>query len=124
MQTTTYQSILDSAFTKGEYMWWSFNVEQDMRNHPMFAREGHRWKLVSKIAVPTFEKAIGFFKVSFDTHWYTTLIEDYDLILHLHGFLVQLTELTIKRSPLQSCFISVDRQQFVDLGSAKSARNL
>ncbi|QQR53772.1 outer membrane protein assembly factor BamA [bacterium] len=104
MQTTTYQSILDSAFTKGEYMWWSFNVEQDMRNHPMFAREGHRWKLVSKIAVPTFEKAIGFFKVSFDTHWYTTLIEDYDLILHLHGFFGAVNRIDNKAIPFAELF--------------------
>jgi outer membrane protein insertion porin family len=86
LETTQYQSILNQSFTPGDYAWISCNMEQDMRSHPFFPKEGHRWKLSAKVAAPTFNRAIGFYKFSFDTHWYTTLIDQYDLVLHAHAF--------------------------------------
>ncbi|HTM05893.1 MAG TPA: outer membrane protein assembly factor BamA [Patescibacteria group bacterium] len=86
LQTAQFQSLLDKSFTPGDYVWLSYNMEQDMRNHPMFPKEGHRWRFTAKAGIPTFNNAIGFYKVTFDTHWYTTLIQEYDLVLHTHAF--------------------------------------
>ena len=69
-----------------------------MRNHPMFPKEGHRWRLTAKAGIPTFNNAIGFYKVTFDTHWYTTLIQEYDVVLHTHAFFGLATPVNTQRA--------------------------
>ena len=81
-----FNTILRQAFTPGDFLWLSNGIEQDVRNHPLHPSRGHRWKLASRIAIPSFDKKIGFYKVSLDAHWFTSLIEEYGLVLHLHGF--------------------------------------
>lgn len=80
-----FQSILDQAFHPGEFLWFSHNLEQDQRNHPMHPSQGHRWKFTTKVALPVLGSDIGFFKFSLDTHWYTTLIDELGLVFHVHA---------------------------------------
>lgn len=98
LQTTQFQSLLDKSFTPGDFVWLSCNMEQDMRNHPMFPKEGHRWRLSAKAGVPTFSNTIGFYKITFDAHWYTTLIQEYDVVLHTHAFFGLATPVNAKRT--------------------------
>lgn len=98
LQTTQFQALLDKSFTPGDFVWLSCNMEQDMRNHPMFPKEGHRWRLSAKAGVPTFANTIGFYKITFDTHWYTTLIQEYDLVLHTHAFFGLATPVNAQRT--------------------------
>jgi outer membrane protein insertion porin family len=93
-----YRQILAKEFTPGEYVWLANNIEQDKRNHPMFPSRGHKWKLSSKLAIPSFGfnnssvvgvnecSKIGFGKLYFDYIWYNPLIGEYDLIFKLHLF--------------------------------------
>ncbi|RTL07225.1 outer membrane protein assembly factor BamA [Candidatus Dependentiae bacterium] len=98
LQTTQFQSLLDKSFTSGDFVWLSCNVEQDMRNHPMFPKEGHRWRLSTKAGIPTFSNTIGFYKITFDTHWYTTLIQEYDVVFHTHAFFGLATPINAKKT--------------------------
>lgn len=81
-----FQCILDKEFNPGTFSWIANNIEQDHRNHPMHTTRGHKWLLQTKIAFPTFENNISFFKMTFDSHWFTPLINEYDLVFHLHAF--------------------------------------
>jgi outer membrane protein insertion porin family len=81
-----YQAILDKEFTPGSFAFVANNIEQDFRSHPMHPSRGHFWRLTSKAAIPTFGDNIGFFKMTFDSHWFTPLINEYDLVFHIHAF--------------------------------------
>ncbi len=81
-----YQGILDKEFEPGKFVWLSTKLEQDTRNHPIHTSRGHKWKLSSKFAIPTFGNNIGYYKLGLDANWYTPLIGEYDLVLHLHSY--------------------------------------
>ncbi len=83
---TEYQAILDKEFTPGTFAFVANNIEQDFRSHPMHPSRGHFWRLTSKAAIPTFGDDIGFFKMTYDAHWFTPLINEYDLVFHIHAF--------------------------------------
>lgn len=81
-----YQAMLDKLFTAGEFAWLTVGMEQDTRNHPIHTSRGHRWRFNARLAVPSFCKNISFYKVSLDAGWFTPLINEYDLVLKLHGY--------------------------------------
>lgn len=81
-----YQKILDKSFTPGEFVWLTAGFEQDTRNHPIHTSHGHRWRLNARAAVPSFLNNIAYYKVSLDAGWFTPLINEYDLVLKLHGY--------------------------------------
>ncbi len=105
-----FTEILSREFTPGEYVWLSNHLEQDKRNHPIHTSRGHKWKLTSKLALPSFDRhssgmcddnkcrKIGFGKIFFDYTWFTPLINEYDLVFKLHlffGFAAPLTNRSI-----------------------------
>lgn len=81
-----FQPILNRAFEPGNFVWISNIIDQDTRNHPMHPSSGHRWKAASKVAIPSFGDNIGYYKFTLDTNWYTSLIEEYNLVLRVHAF--------------------------------------
>jgi outer membrane protein insertion porin family len=81
-----FQCILNKEFTSGSFGWVANNIEQDHRNHPMHTSRGHKWLWQTKVAFPAFGNNIGFFKSTFDSHWFTPVINEYDLVFHLHAF--------------------------------------
>ncbi|HXW86582.1 MAG TPA: BamA/TamA family outer membrane protein, partial [Candidatus Bathyarchaeia archaeon] len=81
-----YQQILNKSFDPGDFLWLGGAFEQDTRNHPVHTSHGHKWKIYARFAMPTFEKDIGFYKLSLDAQWFTPLIGEYDLVLKLHGY--------------------------------------
>lgn len=99
-----YQHVLDNEFKPGEYIWVGLNFEQDMRNHPVHTSQGHWWHLQSRVAIPTFNNCIGFYKVSFDGHWFTPLIGQNDLVFHLHGYAGIAAPLNDKAIPFGELF--------------------
>ena len=93
-----YSEILIKEFTPGEFVWLAGSLKQDKRNHPVHTSHGHKWELISKIAIPSFDREnsgiigdincrnIGFGKLYFDYTWFTSLIGEYDLVFKLHLF--------------------------------------
>lgn len=86
LERLQYQEILSKEFTPGTYAFISNKLEQDTRNHPIHTMWGHKWRLSTKFAFPTFGNNIGFYKVEMDASWFTPLIAEYDLVLKLHGY--------------------------------------
>jgi outer membrane protein insertion porin family len=75
-------------FQSGRTTWFASSVIHDRRNHPQFPTQGHFVRFDTRLAVPN--ELLGnfaFFKTFIDAHWYTALIEQYELVFHLHGFL-------------------------------------
>jgi len=93
-----YATILNKEFTPGEYITLSGILEQDHRNHPVHTSRGQKWRIASKIAIPSFDRQnsgmttdtgcrkIGFAKLFLDYFWYTPLIGEQDLVFKLHLF--------------------------------------
>lgn len=81
-----YQSIITNEFKTGTFAWLLAALEQDIRNHPVHPSRGHRIRFASRIAVPSFGSTISFFTTELEAHWFTPLIGERDLVLHLHGF--------------------------------------
>jgi len=80
------QCILNKEFDPGTFAWIANYIEQNTLNHPIHTSRGHLWKIANKVAFPTFNDTIGFFKGTIEVHWFTPLIDEYDLIFHLHAF--------------------------------------
>ncbi|KIX85183.1 hypothetical protein J120_02475 [candidate division TM6 bacterium JCVI TM6SC1] len=98
-----YNQILDEVFDQGVYGWVDFSVGQEKRNHPMHPSNGHAWFFRTHNAYPI-HSCIGFSKFDFDAHWFTSLINDYDLVFHLHGYLGLVTGIGNKRIPYRELF--------------------
>ena len=81
-----YQQILDQLFCPGEFLWLTMNLGQDTKNHPMHPSRGHTWLFRTQFAAPCFDGCISFYKLDFDFNWFTPLINELDLVFHLHSF--------------------------------------
>ena len=111
-----YSKILIKEFTPGEFVWLAGSFEQDQRNHPVHTSRGHKWKLFSRIAIPSFDREnsgmtgdtkmrkIGFAKLTFDYTWYTPLIGEQDLVFKFHIFLGLATPFSNRSIPFNELF--------------------
>jgi outer membrane protein insertion porin family len=79
------QEYLNWTFVQGHFYNFGVNIEKDLRNHPAYPNSGYHWLVSARFAFPSSERKIGFDKFEADLHWYTPLINTYDLILHFHG---------------------------------------
>lgn len=79
------QRYIDHKFMSGDLFWLGGVVSQDVRNSSMFPSSGHQWALDLKLGVPNSGSPFGFIKAGLDVNWYTPIIDQYDVILRLHG---------------------------------------
>ncbi len=80
-----YQTILSNRFQSGTFAFTQLDIGQDTRNHNTHISQGYKWNLTTHIGIPSFNDKFGFCKFQFDGHWYTSLINETDLVLHVHG---------------------------------------
>lgn len=81
------QCQINRTFIPGDLLWASLIVGGDRRDHPMYPTTGYRWGLDLKCGIPHSGSPFGYMRSALDVNWYTTLIDEYRLVLHLHGFL-------------------------------------
>jgi len=82
-----YQRILNQQLSSGHYLYIEAEGTQDTRNHTTHISEGYKWDLRTKIGIPAFKGGTyGYIKFTMDGHWYTPLIDEHTLVLHLHGY--------------------------------------
>lgn len=81
-----FQPLLNRKFQSGQLVRLGINVIQDLRNHPVMPSRGSIWSSLLKIGVPHSSSCFSYIKWELDGQWYTPLINEYDLILRLHGF--------------------------------------
>ncbi len=91
--TDAFQTAIDRIFQPGDLLWTSAQAVQDYRNNPITPNRGYLWSSVFKVGIPLQTNGFGFIKWDADAHWYTPLINEYDLILHLHGHMGIVQEL-------------------------------
>lgn len=87
MAEAQYNTVLNKLFKPGAYVSFMLHAGQDKKNHPIHPSYGHGWLTRIQAACPGIHSNIGFFKFDLDAHWYTPLIGERDLILHLHSFI-------------------------------------
>ncbi len=99
-----YNIILAKEFTPGTFATFTAQIGKDAKNHPMFPTRGYSWigRAVASCAV--FDDCLGFYKSDLDAHWYTPLIGEFDLILHLHGYCGFVTAFKNKSIPYRELF--------------------
>ncbi len=79
-----YQTILTNRFQSGTFAYVQLDSGQDTRNHNTHITRGSKWLFTNRFGFPTLGNTFGFYKIEFDGHWYTPLINETDLVLHLH----------------------------------------
>lgn len=87
MAQDAYNKILKRLFCPGGCGLFGIHIGQEKRNHPIHPSRGYSWTFQSQTGFPTSESCFGFQKFDLDAHWYTPLINERDLVLHLRGFL-------------------------------------
>jgi outer membrane protein insertion porin family len=99
-----YQVILNERFKPGKFTYLQWFATKDTRNHSMHISNGYNWKINSKLGIPSFGDNIGFLKMQADGHWYTPLIGERTLVLHLHGFAGYIYTLGDNRAPYSELY--------------------
>lgn len=82
-----FQNVLDKLFVSGHLIWLNMSFAQDFRNNPVFPSRGYQWNVSTRFGLPHSKNDFGFVKLETDAQWLTPLINEYDLIFKLHGFL-------------------------------------
>lgn len=82
-----FQNVIDNLFVSGHLIWLNMSFAQDFRNNPVFPSRGYQWVTSLRFGLPHHKNDFGFVKLEADAQWLTPLINEYDLILKLHGFL-------------------------------------
>ena len=79
------QPIIDRKFQQGTLTWLGTSIVKDTRNHQVYPNKGFRVSFDTKFAFPAFNDEFSFYKIEFESSWYTSLINDDTLVLALHG---------------------------------------
>lgn len=99
-----FQSVLNKEFDPGDFVSLNFQLGQEKRNHPMHPSAGYSWLARSKFAFSAIKGNLGFHLFDVDVHWYTPLINAYDLIFHIHGYLGIITTVGKRFVPYRELF--------------------
>lgn len=79
------QVTYNNRFQSGTFTYLQADISQDTRNHNVHITRGHKILTTARMGLPSFGSNFGFYKFEFDGHYYTPLINETDLVLHLHG---------------------------------------
>ena len=98
------QPLFNRKFASGQLLRIGLSTVQDLRNHPVMPNRGIIWNAGVKFGIPHSAGPFGFMKWELDAQWYTPLVNEYDLILRLHGFLGFITIFDNKTIPYRELF--------------------
>jgi len=90
--------LINRKFQSGNVVSIGVSLMQDLRNHPTHPTGGVFWNSSLKIGIPYGDACaslglcqskgtdFGFVRLTLDTQWYASLIEEYSLVFRLRGF--------------------------------------
>jgi outer membrane protein insertion porin family len=81
----TAQTLINKRFASGSMVWVSGMVAQSLLNNPYNPSRGYMWSVNLKYAIPQPQRCFSFTKVEANAQWFTPIINEFDLILRLHG---------------------------------------
>jgi outer membrane protein insertion porin family len=99
-----FQETINRTFQSGDVLWLGGTMAQDFRDHPIYPSTGVNWLGDMKIGVPHNQHGFAFVKATANLHWYTPLIQDYGVVLHLHGFAGIVHQITQHSIPYRELF--------------------
>lgn len=99
-----FQSLIDRLFQPGNVLWANAVIVQDYRNNQLTPSRGYLWTSSFKIGIPHENNGFGYIKWDADAHWYTPLINEFDLIFHLHGHLGLINEISNFNMPYRELY--------------------
>ena len=80
------QSILDRQFHRGQMVTLENLISQDYRDRGLHPTSGHKWLFDIRTGYSTDQRThFQFYKIEFDTVWYTPLIDSGRLVFALHS---------------------------------------
>jgi outer membrane protein insertion porin family len=85
-QQVAIQETINRRFQPGQLAWLGASLVQDVRNHPVYPTDGYVWNFNTQIGLPHTRGCFGYAKIELDGRWYTPLIQEYGVVLYLHGF--------------------------------------
>lgn len=120
-QKTLAQIILNQNFQAGTQISLICNLSQDKRDGIVFTTRGHQWSWVNQITFPGQTKAseklspdcpepqfhhsrFQYYRSELDVTWYTPLINEYDLVLCVHGNAGYIYKFKDKQVPWKSIY--------------------
>lgn len=98
------QEQVDRRFQAGKNLWIGTTLGQDIRNHPTYPTEGYSWIFDTKLGIPHANNAFGYYRLSLKNDWYTPLIKEHNLILHVHTFFGLMGSINNKSVPYRELF--------------------
>lgn len=120
-QRAMAQLILDQNFQAGTQISLVCNLSQDKRDGIVFTTRGHQWSWVNQITLPGQTNAsenlqencpepqlrhsrFQYYRSELDVTWYTPLINEYDLVLCVHGNAGYIYKFNGKQVPWKSVY--------------------
>jgi len=97
-----YSRIIAQQFKSGTMCYLNLEAGQDIRNHILHPSAGYQWSAVSRVGLPS--EKFGFWRLDFDYSWYTSLIDEYSLVLGFHTHLGYIKPLRKKTIPFKELF--------------------
>lgn len=120
-QRTLAQIILNQNFQAGTQISLICNLSQDKRDGIVFTTRGHQWSWVNQFTLPGQSNAsetlaanaeepqfhhsrFQYYRSELDVTWYTPLINEYDLVLCVHGNAGYIYKFKDKQVPWKSVY--------------------
>lgn len=120
-QRAMAQLILNQNFQAGTQISLICNLSQDKRDGIVFTTRGHQWSWVNQITLPGQTNAserldaecpepqlrhsrFQYYRSELDVTWYTPLINEYDLVLCVHGNAGYIYKFKDKQVPWKSVY--------------------
>ena len=82
------QARINRQFQNGDRGYFQTVISQNQINNPTFPSRGYQWSLITKTAFSPLRLEgadFRFFKTEADISWMTPIINEFDLVLYLHG---------------------------------------
>lgn len=95
-----WANLITRRFQSGDVISVGGSIMQDLRNHPTHPTSGYLANLATKVGIPMQLKQsdFGFWRMDFDTQWYASLIEEYNVVFRFHmlaGFINKIANFAI-----------------------------
>jgi outer membrane protein insertion porin family len=97
-----YQRIISDQFKDGSMAYLNIEFGQDIRNHIIHPSGGFQWSTIARVGFPT--RKFGFLKLDLDYSWYTSLIDEFGLVLGFHTHFGYVRSLRKKTIPFKELF--------------------
>lgn len=81
LNTTCIRFVIDFGDTTFNLLRWSNSFAYDTRNKAIFPDKGMLQSIGAEVTFPSFGNSLNFYKLEYATQWFTSVLEDYIILL-------------------------------------------